>query len=53
MDDLDLNDDIDNHESIVNNWYIGVIIAITGCLIDAIGWMIEKKSHIQLQRKYA
>ena len=34
-------------------WYTGVIVAITGCLIDATGWMIEKKSHIQLQEKCA
>ena len=51
MDDLGANDT--NHSSIVSHWYIGVFIAIAGCLIDAIGWMIEKKSHIQLQEKYA
>eukprot|EP01084_Bolivina_argentea_P137353 241896_1 len=30
-------------------WWIGIIIAITACLIDATGWVIEKQTHTKLQ----
>lgn len=33
-----------------NSWWIGVLLAIGGNLIDATGWTLEKRSHINYQR---
>eukprot|EP01084_Bolivina_argentea_P304897 526661_1 len=30
-------------------WWLGVILAIVGNFIDACGWIIEKRSHINIQ----
>eukprot|EP01084_Bolivina_argentea_P036871 68163_1 len=30
-------------------WWIAIVIALTACLIDATGWVIEKGSHTKLQ----
>eukprot|EP01084_Bolivina_argentea_P318770 552899_1 len=30
-------------------WWIAVIMALTGCLIDATGWVIEKGTHTSIQ----
>eukprot|EP01084_Bolivina_argentea_P201219 343987_1 len=41
------------HTITLSTWYIGIFMAIIGCLVDASGWMIEKKSHITLKHLYA
>eukprot|EP01084_Bolivina_argentea_P228224 385513_1 len=39
-------------EVIFEYWYIPICIAILGCLIDATGWIMEKKSHINISLEY-
>ena len=34
-----------------DNWPIGVAVAVTGNLIDATGWTLEKRAHKKLQKK--
>ena len=33
------------------NWWIGVVVALSGNFIESIGWVTEKKSHINLYDK--
>jgi len=37
--------------SFEGTWWIGVLLAIGGNLIDATGWTLEKRSHINQQRE--
>jgi len=38
-------------ESDGSHWWLGVILAVCGNLIDAFGWMLEKRSHIKYQEQ--